>query len=47
MLATENNASLGHGCNQSIVQQDIREGNFLNLVRSKSPTGDIAKTICN
>ena len=42
-LATENNASLGHGYNQSIVQQEINAGNFLNLVLNKSPTGDIAR----
>ena len=33
--------------NQSIVQQLIRDGNFLNRFRKASPIGLIARTICN
>lgn len=47
VLATINSASLGHGRNQSIVQQFTREGNITVLVLNFSPTGDIATTICN
>ena len=47
MIATENKASLGQGYNQSMVQQEMRAGNFLNLVLSRSPTGDMANTMCS
>jgi hypothetical protein len=47
MLATLNKASLGQGYSQSIVQHEIKAGNFLNLVLNVSPTGLIANTICS
>ena len=46
LCATAIKASLGHEVNQSIVQQLIRAGNFLNLSLNASPIGENANTIC-
>jgi len=40
-------ASLGQSINQSSVQQFIKEGNFLHLILSFSPAGDMQSTTCN
>lgn len=45
LLATDSSAALGHGGNQSSVQQLTSEGNFLQRTRRASPTGDIHKTM--
>ncbi len=44
--ATDNNASLGHSVNQSIVQQLTSDGNMRHLDRNESPTGLIHSTTC-
>jgi hypothetical protein len=39
-------AILVHGRNQSMVQPEMRPGNFLARVRNFSPTGDKHKMMC-
>lgn len=47
LVATAVSASLGHGWNQSIVQQFTTEGNLRTLFLKASPIGDIDSTICS
>eukprot|EP00659_Diplonema_papillatum_P019137 gene19136-biopygen19402 len=44
---TSSSAASGHGKNQLIVVPDIKAGNFLALVRNRSPTGDMHSTKCS
>ena len=39
-VATETKASFGHGWNQSMVQPEMRPGNFRDRLRNFSPTGE-------
>ena len=44
--ATEYNVSGGHSLYQSIVVQDISDGNIRQWLRKSLPIGDIASTTC-
>jgi hypothetical protein len=44
---TDSSASSGHWVYRSIVQQLMSAGNCRHLFLNMSPTGDMAKTMCN
>ena len=46
LSATDNNASYGHGWNQSITVQLTNAGNYLALLLKLSPTGEKHNAIC-